>query len=326
MADQIDAGNNTFVYMGGDQNVPDGVIHVIIHPSVKNILERAFYQRHHLVSVIFHDDVEIIEKQAFFGCSSLRGCIKLLGVKEIEEKAFTGCVALSDVEFGDELLTIGYRAFHRCKSLRSIKMPSVRTVGNLAFTYCQQLTDVEFGSYLGTIGSYSFNKCPNLRRIAIPLKRRLFPLRPRDGRSTQFQTCSNLTKVDLVGIEGINSTISSLLLESWRREIKEEIGRINRELPITVGYVKTDAIRLWIISILYRMDRYKAEHIRLLKEHMTQLELAIWKAKLDEKEESSSLQQTKRAKIDVEIMRKEKRITSGANIIIKNVLPFLKLG
>ncbi len=63
---------------------------------------------------------------------------------------------------------------------------------------------------------------------------------------------------------------------------------------------------------------------------MTQLELAIWKAKLDEKEgeDKSTLEvQPKKAKVDVEAMRKEKRITSGASIsiIIKNVLPFLEL-
>jgi hypothetical protein len=34
----------------------------------------------------------------------------------------------------------------------------------------------------------------------------------------------------------------------------------------------------------------------------------------------------KKAKIDVESVRKEKCITSGASIVIKNVLPFLKLG
>ncbi len=88
MADVIDAGNDTFVYMGGDQHVPDGVVHVIIHPSVKNILRRAFYHRQNLVSVEVHDGVEIIEYEAFFNCESLSGGIKLLGLKEIDEKAF----------------------------------------------------------------------------------------------------------------------------------------------------------------------------------------------------------------------------------------------
>jgi len=63
-----------------------------------------------------------------------------------------------------------------------------------------------------------------------------------------------------------------------------------------------------------------------LKEHMTLLELGIWKAKLDEKEEEFLEGRAKRAEVDVESMRKEKRIKSGASIVIKNVLPFLKLG
>ncbi len=108
-----------------------------------------------------------------------------------------------------------------------------------------------------------------------------------------------------------------------------EIGLINRVLPNIDGHGKTNAIRMWISLAVYRLECYKAGHNRLLKEHiMTQLELAVWKAKLDEKEgeDNSNLEvQTKRAKIDVEAMRKEKRIKSGADIVIKNVLPFLKL-
>jgi hypothetical protein len=76
------------------------------------------------------------------------------------------------------------------------------------------------------------------------------------------------------------------------------------------------------------MEHYKAEHFALLKEDMTQLELAVWKAKLDEKEEESgSLDRTaaNKTKIDMESVRKKRRITSGADIIISNVLPFLQL-
>ena len=60
---------------------------------------------------------------------------------------------------------------------------------------------------------------------------------------------------------------------------------------------------------------------------MALLELAVWKAKLDEKEDDNSNQklQAKKAEIDVGSARKERRITSGADNIIGNVLPFLKL-
>ena len=110
--------------------------------------------------------------------------------------------------------------------------------------------------------------------------------------------------------------------------MNEELHRINQELPDTPSREKANLIRLWIRNVFDRMNHYKAEHNRLLKEHMTQLELALWKAKLNDKEEDSTqcLQtMMMRVKIDEERSREEMRITSGADTIIKNVLPFLKL-
>jgi hypothetical protein len=80
----------------------------------------------------------------------------------------------------------------------------------------------------------------------------------------QFDRCGNLTTVDLVGAEGIHKTISSLLLESWRNEMNQEIDRINQDLPNTPPDEKTAAIQHWIRSVLNRMEYYKAEHNRLV--------------------------------------------------------------
>ena len=110
--------------------------------------------------------------------------------------------------------------------------------------------------------------------------------------------------------------------------MNQEINSINQVFPNTPANEKTDAIRLWIQSVIDRMQHYKAEHNTLLKENMTQLELAVWKAKLDDEEEGGSLDgnAAKKARIDVSSARKvERRITSGADIIIRNVLPFLQL-
>ena len=316
--------DDVFVYLGGDQEVPMHTTHAIIDPSVNIVRRWAFANRQQLMSVIFHDGVEIIEEYAFACCESLPS-IKLLGVREIQERAFSNCYDLSGVEFGDRLETIGQYAFFNC-SLRSIKIPTVGDIEDSAFGHCRKLTEAEFGIDLERIGCHSFYNCPNLQRIAIPLKDNLFSLDPYDQRYDQFGECDSLTTVDIVGAEGIHKTISSLLLESWKDEMNQEINRINRELPDTPADEKTDLIRLWIRSVINRMERYKAEHSRLLKEHMTQLELAVWKTKLDERyNDSSQKVQVKRAKIDVGNARKEKRITSGADIIIKNVLPFLQL-
>jgi hypothetical protein len=131
-----------------------------------------------------------------------------------------------------------------------------------------------------------------------------------------FNRCARLSRVDLVG--GIYETISSLHMESWRNEMMEEIERINQTLPNTYPYQKTTAIQQWIRSVLNRMEHYKADHQLLLKEAMTLLELALWKAKLEEN----------RSNIDTEsvaLVRKQHRVTCGASIVIKNALPFLVL-
>jgi len=63
-----------------------------------------------------------------------------------------------------------------------------------------------------------------------------------------------------------------------------------------------------------------------LKEATALLELALWKAKIEENEEDSLGDvKAEKAKIDIQSKRSERRITSGANIVIKNVLPFLEL-
>mmetsp|Transcript_24625 Transcript_24625/g.39943 ORF Transcript_24625/g.39943 Transcript_24625/m.39943 type:complete len:154 (+) Transcript_24625:187-648(+) len=140
-------------------------------------------------------------------------------------------------------------------------------------------------------------------------------------RGNVFACCSKLTTVDLVG--GIHNTVASLHLEIWRSEMTDEINRMNQTLPTITGD-KTPAIQQWMGSAFRRLDHYKTEHRRLLKEATTLLELALWKAKLfdnggvEGEEVRTTMGSRKRA-------RKEVRVTSGANIVIKNVLPFLAL-
>ena len=71
-------------------------------------------------------------------------------------------------------------------------------------------------------------------------------------------------------------------------------------------------------STTERLDHYKDEHHQLLKEATTLLELALWKAKLGDNEGGNEVLQRQRE-------REQMRVTSGASIVIKNVLPFLVL-
>eukprot|EP00984_Skeletonema_dohrnii_P009851 scaffold3797_cov91-Skeletonema_dohrnii-CCMP3373.AAC.6 len=247
-------------------------------------------------------------------------------VNIIPKKAFYQRKDLVSVEFHEGIeIDVGVQVFMGCRSIQKIKIPYARTIGFSVLSYCEQLTDAEFGSNLDTIGSNALYYCPSLRRITIPLKENLFPPHPVLHRCTQFDNCPNLVTVDLVG--GIHKTISSLLLGSWRDAMNREVDRINQVLPNTPHLEKTDAIQQWIRSVLRKIEHYKAEHNKLLKEATTLLELAIWKAKLDgNREDDASILEmpAKKANLDIESIRNKRRITSGASIVIKNVLPFLK--
>ena len=110
--------------------------------------------------------------------------------------------------------------------------------------------------------------------------------------------------------------------------MKEEIDSINQTLPRTRSAEKTTAMLCWIGSVQRRIAYYKTEHRVLVKEAMTLLELALWKAKLlDEEERKCEAEEkmSQKAKIGKESTRSEHRVTCGANIVIKNVLPFLAL-
>ena len=320
-------GDNIFVYTGG-RAPQHHVVNAIIDESVDEIDDEAFRYNRNLRSVVCHAGLLKVGICAFYMCPSLQR-IKMPGVKIIEKFAFYYCRSLTNVEF-DKLETVGHHAFTSCTSLQRIKIPKVKTIGQLAFS-SSGVEELEFGEDLETIGNGAFWGS-KLRRIAIPLRDGMFQLND-DGRDyNQFRFCNDLTTVDLVG--GIHKTVASLHLESWRNEMVEEIERMNQILPSTDSYEKSSEIVQWIQSVIDKIEYYKAEHRVLLKEATALLELALWKAKLadftadDDKKCSvvSVVENTaKKAKIDTEGTRREARITSGADIIIKNVLPYLKM-
>ena len=309
-----------FVYMGG--KAPQHVINAIIHESVKEIDEHAFaiYQgfsdNHNLRSVIFHAGVETVGTRAFGKCPNLVS-LKLPGVMTIEVGAFRVCSGLTDVKFGDKLDTIEDYAFYKCSNLRGVTIPSATCIGDGAFFQCTSPAK-------GSIGSNAFHGCRSLRRIAIPLKGDMFRS---DFGYHQFGECINLSTVDLVG--GIHETVASLHLEKlhlekWRNEMIAEINLINLVLPYAEEYNKSEEIVGWIVSVIRKIESFKAAHKELLKEATTLLELALWKANvewIDDKEE----QQVRITRGRAKRARREKHITSGASIVIKNVLPFLQL-
>ncbi len=310
-----------FIYRGG--RAPQHVTHVLIDKSVDEIEDNALNNCRDLVQVDTHDDIRKVGRRAFDRCNSLKR-INLKSAVEIGYEAFYHCDNLESVEFGDRLETIRNRAFCWCTSLKHLKLPSIITMGGGAYMNCRYLTSIELSERLETIGAGAFDGCDRLQRIGVPLKRDMFEFNRSLQKYNQFDDCWQLTTVDLVG--GIHKTVASLHMESWRTEMITEINRIDQVLPNTHANDKTGIIKRWMDSVVVKMDHYKAEHRWYVKEGITLLELALWKANLEEKEadrldrEGGRLTRRSRKRA-----RKEINVTSGAGIVIKNVLPFLQL-
>ena len=64
--------------------------------------------------------------------------------------------------------------------------------------------------------------------------------------------------------------------------MKDKIDLINRVLRKSIALEKTVAIQKWVSKILRLFNHYKTEHSALLKEATALLELALWKARLDD--------------------------------------------
>ena len=325
MADHA-VGDDIFVYTGG--RAPQHVVNVIVDESVEEIDDHAFAENPNLRSVCCHDGLLKVGNSAFHNCSSLQR-VKMPGVKIIEAGAFSECKSLAHAEFGDKLDTVEEMAFDGCRSLKRLKLPKVKTIEISAFE-TSGVEQLEFGEDLETIRSGAF-RGSKLRRIAIPLKDGMFQWNYHSRTYTQFSKCYNLATVDLVG--GVHKTVASLHLESWRNEMNEEIQQINQILPVIDHDEKSSEIVEWIQLLISKIEHYKSEHRAVVKEVATLLELALWKAKLADFIEEGDVgvgpaeENTERkAKIDDdEGTRKEARITSGADIVIKNVLPFLMM-
>ncbi|KAK1732352.1 hypothetical protein QTG54_016956 [Skeletonema marinoi] len=324
-----DRGIEIFVY-SGEIIVPLHVTHVRIHESIDTIYLWAFRNCRNLVSVEMHDRVRIIEKNAFDDCVQLKS-IKLLGVRVIKDYAFGGTMQLHGVEFGEELHTIGHMAFAH-SSLEYVKLPKVRVLNSSAFYACEKLVEAHLSEDLETIERFVFARCPHLERISLPLRPNIFQdhsvFNVYDDEQDLLDNDNGiynrhaLSRVDLVG--GIHSTIASLHMVSWRNEMKNEINRINQVLPNIAGDTKTQVIQQWMRTVIGRLAHCKDEHHKLLKEATTLLELALWKANLDNNEQLE-IEGVRTTRGRLKRARKESCVTSGASTVIKNVLPFLAL-
>jgi hypothetical protein len=110
-------------------------------------------------------------------------------VTNLNDYIFLSCKALSTVEGGDNVKTIGLEAFESC-ALSSVKATAVETIGGSAFSDCASLKSAIFGDNLKKINSGAFWGCSNLAIVKVGNS-----LESID--SGAFRLCHELRQIDL---------------------------------------------------------------------------------------------------------------------------------
>ena len=110
-------------------------------------------------------------------------------VTSIGSKAFEYCSGLTSITIGNRVTTIGESAFRNCSSLSSITIPNnVTNIEDEAFRGCTSLTCIILGNSVTTIGNGAFRNCSGLTNITIPSSVTTIG-------SWAFFGCNNLTSV-----------------------------------------------------------------------------------------------------------------------------------
>lgn len=146
----------------------DNLVSVVGH-GVTTVGQHAFFRCKNLSHVELSENVHCVGMGAFEYCTSLKSIdfdiggrvgqcafansglstIKL-SAKKIQEEAFAGCSSLREVEFGENIVSIGEGAFENCVSLRHVNLP-------------KSLVDLKFIVFRGSgIKTLDLSRCVNL--------------------------------------------------------------------------------------------------------------------------------------------------------------------
>ena len=216
----------------------------------------------------------------------------------IDIGVFTGCVSLREVKLPGGIQGIGRHAFGYCRSLERINFPSTLTaIGDRAFYSCTSLAELELVGGIQDIGVEAFLCCSSLERIAIPSKAFVI-----DKIAGYYSDCRLLADETFLPTNLGQVMIASTCFESMSLTGLVEVeNAINNAINDDRDQSKKEVL----VRIRALFPYYE------LEEATTILELALWKAKVDESDDLNAR------------TREHYRVTCGAGITIRIFLLFL---
>ena len=132
-----------------------------------------------------------------------------------------------------------------------------------------------------------------------------------DSQARFSDPCTSIETFRYLLHVSISDRLDSLNVSRWRIELEKCVN----EFPDKAS-LREDETR----AVFAKLELYES-----LREGTSVLELALWKAKIDEFASRDSSQRcNKRARIDIGVSQREQcRISCGAEIVVRNVLRYL---
>jgi len=247
---------------------------VVLNEGLRSIGGSAFFNCRSLESISFPSTLNTVSKKAFKRCTSLREVVLNEGLEKIGKGAFSGCYSLLNMAFPSTVIEIGSSAFNSCTSLREVVLnDGLRSIDRSAFFNCRSLERISSSpSTLNKVGMQAFSRCKSLKRITLPyISKRLESI-------VQAGYIECMSKIDeIMGIDEIRGIVKRQGSEMFlSASAIQSIGGDHQ------GQKKKNET----IKALLRID----ELITFfeMKEGLTLLELAVWKANKDQASDSAN--------------------------------------
>lgn len=145
----------------------DDITGIVSSANLDTIGNSAFENYTSLKSVDFAN-VNTIKSSAFKNCPMLSD-VKIKGVNIVEESAFYEDESIENIDFGNEIKSIGSAAFNTCTNLKSFNFgKALKVIESDAFSKCLSLEQANFPNTLEEIGYFAFYGCKALKLVAIP--------------------------------------------------------------------------------------------------------------------------------------------------------------
>ena len=287
------------VYGGGVvQNRHQSARRLRFAPNVTTMPDGAFLNRR-LVEIEL-GNVTDIGKGAFHFCDALQVVSIPSTAVTIGCNAFLNCSQLREAKLREGLQMIGNGSFFKCQSLEHITIPSsVTFVGPGAFAGCTNLTDVTLLEGLQSIGHWSFMGCRALEQINIPPVAFVIDL----DQSSCHVMRSTMPKPHT----------STLVISKWMQyrspsQLQRAEAKVHEILGLLPQTEDRGSGRGRRIFHLRKWFTYCD-----LSDISTMLELAIWKARMDDDELDANARRASR-----------ERCGNDLNVIVPGVLLYLK--